>query len=289
MLPYEQIVRRYTVQCRHRGLFEFGPGRIESGDLFGYASRGMRYNAVDRLIVYPKLFELDLAPPDARRIVGSQAVDRVILTDPSRTVGVRRYQAGDPLHHLEWRASARCRDLMVRVFEPSTDLALAIFLNFRVPGAGREVDGPPELEFAISLAASLARWALERKIAVGLFGDGARGPMRSIRLPIRRDPDHLRRVLETLAVATPFTRASIGQVLSSEAPHLPAEASAVLVTASLDESLLTILGGVRRRRPVTVLLVGPPGAPDVRIAGLDIVSVPYDPSWYELDRLHLAA
>jgi uncharacterized protein (DUF58 family) len=289
MLPYEQVLKRYTVHCRHRGLFEFGPGRVESGDLFGYSGRGMRHGRVDRLVVYPKLFELHLAAGDSRRIVGPRAVDRVILTDPSRTVGVRRYQAGDPLRHLEWRASARCRELMVRVFEPTTDLALAIFLNFRVPGFGRDTYDPPELEFAISLAASLARWALGRRIAVGLFGDGARGPMRTIQMPISRDPEHLRRILEALAVATPFTRASIGQVLASEAPRLPVEASAVLVTASLDEALLTALDGVRRHRPLTVLFIGAPGAPDVRIAGLPIITVPYDPSWHELDRLHLAA
>jgi uncharacterized protein (DUF58 family) len=288
MLPYEQVLIRYSIRCRARGLFEFGPGRIESGDLFGYSHRGRQHDSVSRLIVYPKLFDLQLAPPDSRRIVGSQAVDRIIMTDPSRTVGVRRYHAGDPLRHVEWRASARCREPMVRVFEPTTDLALATFLNFRVPGFGKDTYDPPELEFAISLAASLARWALAQKIAVGLFGDGARGPMRSIRLPISRGPDHLRRILEALAVATPFSKASIGEVLASEAPHLPFEASTVLITAALDGSLLAVLDGLRHR-PLTVLLIGPPGAPDLRITGLNIITVPYEPSWQELDRLHLAA
>jgi uncharacterized protein (DUF58 family) len=285
MLPYEQVVKRYTVRCRHRGLFQFGPGRIESGDLFGYSHRSRRHDSVSRLIVYPKLFDLHLAPPDSRRVVGSQAIDRIILTDPSRTIGVRRYQGGDPLRHVEWRASARCREPMVRVFEPSTDLSLAIFLNFRVPGFGEDTYNPPELEFAISLAASLARWALAQKIAVGLFGNGARGPMRAIRLPISRSPDHLRRILETLAVATPFSSASIAQVLASEAPHLPFEASTVLVTTALDEPLLAVLDALRRRPP-TVFLIG---EPDIRITGLDIITVPYEPSWQKLDRLHLAA
>jgi uncharacterized protein (DUF58 family) len=288
MLPYEQVQIRYAVQCRHRGLFEFGPGRIESGDLFGYSRRSRNLDSVSRLIVYPKLFDLHLAPPDSRRIVGSQAVDRIILTDPSRTIGVRRYQAGDALRHVEWRASARCREPMVRVFEPTTDLALAIFLNFRVPGFGQDTYDPPELEFAISLAASFSRWALTQRIAVGLFGDGARGPMRAIRLPISRSPDHLRHILETLAVATPFTNVSIGQVLAAEAPHLPFEASILLVTAALDEPLLAVLDDLRHR-PLTVLFVGAPGAPDLRIKGLDLITVPYEPSWQQLDRLHLAA
>ncbi|HLY67578.1 MAG TPA: hypothetical protein VKU60_18715, partial [Chloroflexota bacterium] len=68
MLPYEQVTRRYTIQCRHRGLFEFGPGRIESGDLLGYSSRSVSYLDVRQLLVYPKLLELDMSPPAARRI-----------------------------------------------------------------------------------------------------------------------------------------------------------------------------------------------------------------------------
>jgi uncharacterized protein (DUF58 family) len=288
MLPYEQVLRRYTIQCRHRGLFEFGPGRVESGDLFGYSRRSRQHDTVSRLVVYPKLFELHLTPPVSRRIVGPRAADRIILTDPSRTIGARRYQAGDPVRQIEWRASARSRDLMVRVFEPTIDLALAIFLNFRVPGLGQRIYDPPELEFAISLAASLARWALDHEIAVGMFGDGARGPVRSIQMPISRDPDHLRHILETLAIATPFTKATIDQVFASEAPRLPFEASTVLITASLDEPLLAVLDRTRRRPP-TVLFIGVPGVPDVRAVGLSIITVPYDPSWQQLHGLHLAA
>lgn len=192
------------------------------------------------------------------------------------------------MRHVEWRASARCREPMVRVFEPTTDLSLAIFLNFRVPGFGQDTYDPPELEFAISLVASLARWALGQKVAVGLFGNGSRGPMRAIRLPIGRSPDQLRRILDTLAVATPFTSASIDQVLASEAPHLPFEASTVLVTAALDEPLLAVLDDLRRW-PLTVFLIGAPGAQDVRIPGLDIITVPYEPTWQQFDRLYLAA
>ncbi|MFI5269031.1 MAG: DUF58 domain-containing protein, partial [Chloroflexota bacterium] len=133
MLPYEQLVRHYAVTCRRRGLFEFGPGSVQSGDLLGYASRTLRVPEVHRLVVYPKLFDLEFPLPLSRRIVGLRSANRVILTDPSRTIGVRSYQVGDPLRHIEWRASARSHDLQVRIFEPTTDLTMAIFLNFRIP------------------------------------------------------------------------------------------------------------------------------------------------------------
>lgn len=291
MLPYEQVVRRYRVRCRRRGLFEFGPSRLESGDLLARASRSSRDDRVDRLVVYPKLLDLVVPPPRSRRMVGRHATDRLIVTDPSRTVGVRRYHAGDPLRHVEWRASARSRELLVRVFEPTTDLALAVFLDFLVPGFGSANLYPDELEFAISVAASLARWALDRRLRVGLVGNGAGQGPDGVRVPVGDGPEQLRRVLEALALATPFAwqRTPIARLLASEAPAMPYETSVAVVTAKLDREVVAAAAAVGRRRPVTVLHVRLPGSPEVRVPGLDVVTVPYEPGWDELERLPLAA
>jgi len=289
MLPYEQVVRRYTVSCRRRGLFSFGPASLESGDLLGWTSRRSRFQHVDQLLVYPKLFELELPAPASRRIVGMQSVNRVILTDPSRTIGVRSYQPGDSLRHIEWRASARSRDLLVRVFEPTTDLALAIFLNFRVPAITWVSEGTQELEFAISLAASLARWALDRKYPVGVFGDGACGEGGALRVPVSVDPRQLQRILEALALAGPHTESRIAEVLLSESAGLPFEASVVLITAMFDQRLLASIDNVRRRRPLTVWYVktGPGQAP--RLPGVPVLTIEYDDLWEQQDHVQLAA
>jgi len=291
MLPYEQVVRRYRVRCRQRGLFEFGPSRLVSGDLLARTSRSTRNEKVGRLIIYPKTLDLVVTPPRSRRMVGRQAADRLIVTDPSRTVGVRRYQAGDPLRHVEWRASARSQELLVRVFEPTTDLALAVFLDFLVPGFGADNLYPDQLEFAISVAASLARWALDRRFRVGLVGNGTGLGPHGVRVPVGHGPEQLVRILEALALATPFAwqRTPIARLLASEAAQLPYETSVALVTARLDDELLAAAAAVGRRRAVTVLHVRPPGSPEVRGSGLDIVTVPYEPGWDELERLSLAA
>ncbi|MBV8083821.1 MAG: DUF58 domain-containing protein [Chloroflexi bacterium] len=289
MLPYEQVVRRYAVPCRRRGLFEFGPAKIESGDLLGYQTRGFVHTGVHKLIVYPKLLELEVPAPLSKRIVGQQAVNRVILTDPSRTIGVRSYQAGDPLRHVEWRASARQRELLVRVFEPSTELALAIFVNFRVPSFGWVNEEPPALEFAISLAASLARWGLERKYPVGLFGNGSCGEGGAVRLPVSGDPRQLQRIMEVLAMASTSYQAGVADVLLKEASQLPFEASVVLISGTFDARLLAAIDEVRRRRPLTVWYVKGSDSPDLHLPGINIVTVAYDDFWERLDQLQLAA
>ncbi|HVA24494.1 MAG TPA: DUF58 domain-containing protein [Chloroflexota bacterium] len=289
MLPYEQLIRSYAITCRRRGLFEFGPGAVQSGDLLGFASRTLRVPHVDQLIVYPKLFELEFPPLLSRRIVGLRSANRLILTDPSRTIGLRSYQAGDPLRHVEWRASARSRDLQVRVFEPTTDLTTAIFLNLRMPTFSWANEDTPALEFCISLAASLARWSLERKYPAGVFGNGARGEGGALRVPASGDPGQLQRILEALALAEPYGQAGVAEVLLSEAPSLPFEASVVLITAMFDHRLMTAIEEVRRRRPVTVWFVKtrPGQAPE--LPGVSVVTIEYDDYWEQLDRVQLAA
>lgn len=289
MLPYEQIVRRYTIACRRRGLFEFGPGSLQTGDLLGYAQRTVRIPQVHRLLIYPKLFELDFPPLASRRIVGARSANRPILTDPSRTVGVRGYQPGDPLRHVEWRATARSRDLLVRVFEPSTDLAMAIFLNLKVPTFSWTAEEEPELEFSISLAASLARWSLERKYPAGVFGNGARGETGALRVPVSRHPGQLQRILEALALATLYGQRNIGEIMLGEAPNLPFETSVVLITAAFDQRLLTAIEEVRRRRPVTVWYVKTRPEAVPQLPGVDLVTIEFDDYWEQQDYVHLAA
>ncbi|HUZ75967.1 MAG TPA: DUF58 domain-containing protein [Chloroflexota bacterium] len=313
LLPYQEVTRRYVLECRARGLFQFGPAQIEAGDLLGRAGQRVVDRKVARLLVYPKLFQLDMPSPRSPRMIGPRAADRIILTDPSRTVGVRKYQPGDPLRQVEWRASARSRDLLVRVFEPSTDPAAAIFLNSDLGGRERGAWDPPEIEFCISLAASLAKWLLDSGCPAGLFGNGEPSGPGAVRVPVSASPGQMHRILETLATASPFgpvsglrrrwwdaylgqtaataatVRAGLGQLILREAPRLPFEASVLVVTAEADVDLLAACLEVQRRRPVTVFLLDSPGASHLNMPGLRVVHVPYQANWEELERLPLAA
>jgi uncharacterized protein (DUF58 family) len=315
MLPFGRVLRRATIRCTARGTFEFGPVHLASGDLLGQASRDEMLPNVERLLVYPKLFELDIMAPESRRMVGPHSVDRVILADPSRTIGVRGYRPGDPLRHVEWRATARRQDLLVRQFEPTTDPAAAIFLNSDPPTAEWDYYDPPELEFCISLAASLARWLLDRRHPVGLFGNGEPSGEHAVRVPVSSQPDQLQRILEVLALASPFGpvlyrpspgtggegrlrapdagprwRLPLGQLLLREAAHLPFDTSLMVVTARFDVDQLAACRELQRRRPLTVYYVQTAGQPlHPNLSGLRLITIPYPEDWTALERLQLAA
>ena len=133
VLPFGRVRRRLSIVCDRRGVYTFGPVRLESGDPIGYGRRTARLTDVDNLLVYPKVFALE--PPDmaSRMLLGDQRSSSILLGDPSRVAGVREYRAGDPLRHVDWRASARAPSLLVRVYEPTTSLRVATFVDLHAP------------------------------------------------------------------------------------------------------------------------------------------------------------
>jgi uncharacterized protein (DUF58 family) len=288
ILPFEQIVRRYTIHCRQRGLFTFGPVTVESGDLLARHKAAKVLPGVETLLVYPKLFDLHVPKPLSHRMIGRMVTRRAMLEDPSRVVGAREYRPGDPLRRIEWRASARMRELMVRISEPTTDVSLGVFLNFKGRAMGYQELYPAQLEFAISLAASLARWGLDRKCPVGVFGNGSRGPTGSVRVPIAAGGDQLRRILEALAVATPFGEGAFGPLLVAEARRLPFEAALVVVSSIIDGEVAAAVAEVARQRPITILKVGVGDAPRPPLPGVQLIEVPYEENWENIQALSLA-
>ena len=154
MLPYQRVARRMRVHCGRRGDHVFGPAALESGDYLGALSNRATRPATDRLIVYPKIFPVQLAGLPSQQLLGRTAVRRHMLADPVRTMGTREYRPGDSYRAIDWRASARRDAIMVRVFEPSTTPALDIVVNFLAATHGWsrwETDG---LEFALSVAST---------------------------------------------------------------------------------------------------------------------------------------
>ncbi|MBO0693398.1 MAG: DUF58 domain-containing protein, partial [Acidimicrobiaceae bacterium] len=155
MLPFQRIRRHLVVVCDRRGVHRFGPAYLRSGDPIGYRQRQGSVPLTEEILVYPKVFRLE-SPGIASRVpLGDLRARRRMLGDPSRVAGVRDYRPGDPLRHIDWRATARTTSLLVREFEPSTALRVATFVDFGVPQQRWDTPHPPELEFVVAVGASV--------------------------------------------------------------------------------------------------------------------------------------
>ncbi len=236
---YERVRWRIHLRGDARGYYHLGPARLSSGDLFGIFRRRASLERQDTLIVYPRMYSLEALGLPSKDPFGDSRAPLRIFEDPSRTVGIRDYGAGDPLRRVHWKATARRQQLQVRVYEPATHLQLIICLN--VATLAYEWQGmiPELLEQTVSVAASLAAYGAEHKYQVGLVANGSwpRSDQMVKVLP-GRSPYQLAHILEALAVVSPMPTARLADLLVKTSARLPWGATLAVVTAVVDEGLL---------------------------------------------------
>ncbi len=245
-----------TLRAVRRGFFRIGPTRLRSGDLFGFFERDEDAPLrPEGIVVYPHTYALPDLGLDSTRPFGDLRGGSRIFEDPVRVVGVRDYQPGDPLKRVDWNATARTGRLQSRLYEPSRSQSLVIALNIPTFEQAWQGSDPVLLERGISVAASLARWAVEHGSALGLVANGSFPEAdRTIRIGAGSRPDQLNRVLEALAMITAFTTSSMARELADPRHPLPVGATVVLIAAVLPESLAAALQRLRTEGHVVHVL-----------------------------------
>lgn len=263
---FERVRWHYQVRCDHRGFYPIGPAHLSSGDLFGlFVSQGDREHQ-DWLIVYPEVKPvsgLQLPPKDP---LGEVKVPQSVLEDPLRIRSVRPYYPTDSQRSIHWKATARRQELQVKVHEPATTHQLVIFLDMATLPRPLQGSVPQDLERAISLAASLAAHMVEQRYQVGVVVNGT-WPQSDQPLKVLpgRSPGQLTHVLEALAAVATLTTTSIDELLSRESARLPWGATLAVISAIVDDELLTALHRLQHagRRVVLLSLDGRPVPFDV--------------------------
>ncbi len=258
--PHERVRWTYEVDCVQRGFYFFGPADIRSGDVFGIFTRQQRIKAPDRLIVYPRVLPLPELGFPGRHPFGEKRTARHIVEDPSRTIGVREYHPEDTIKRIHWKASARHAELQVKVYEPTITQQLVVFLN--VASFAQTWKGiiPERLEQAISVAASVAYHATERRFAVGLIANGCVPYSdQPIRVLPSWAPDQLTRVLEALAAVTGYATTEIDKLIAAQSPRLALGATLVVITTVVTENLLAQMLRLRDAGRRLVLVSMDPG------------------------------
>jgi uncharacterized protein (DUF58 family) len=253
---YERTRRRFRLHCQKRGHYFLGPVVAESGDVFTLFTSKEERLVRDPIIVYPQVYPLDELGFPSRAPFGEGKTRQSLIEDPTRTRGIRDYRPEDGFRHVHWKASARRAELQTRVYEPTSDTSLMVVLDVATMPKIWQGIRPDLLERAISVAASVATYAAERRWTLGLLSNGVPRSDQPIKVLPGRSPDQLARVLEALAAVTSFAAGSIENILQVESPRIPLGATLVVVTAVENEELLATLIQLREagRRIVLVSL-----------------------------------
>jgi hypothetical protein len=153
--PNGSIDLRADLVGLQRGQYTLGPTTLTLRDPFGMCELERTFNAVDRLMVTPRTVELpSIGLAGAWGGQGDSAA-RAIAVSGDDDVIPRNYHVGDELRRVNWRATAKTGDLMVRREEQPWHTSATIILDRRsVSHLGSGQDST--FEICVSLAASVA-------------------------------------------------------------------------------------------------------------------------------------
>jgi uncharacterized protein (DUF58 family) len=227
--------------------------QITTGDPFGFFKYTTKYGRPQQILVYPRATELpNFYVPPANLPGEGRFRRRTHYVTPNAS-GVRQYAPGDAFNRIHWRSTARTGEMMVKTFEldPASDIYIVLDLERRVQaGEGEESTE----EYAVTVAASLARHYLVQNRSVGLitFGKDLRV------IEPERGGQQMTRVLETLAIASAQGDAPLGNLLVEEQRRFGRHTTLIVVTASTDDQWLTAIQSLTQRGVrAAVVLVDP--------------------------------
>lgn len=232
----------YVCDALPRGRHVWQGVTIQSGDLFGFVQREKEFLLRDEVLVYPKVRKIPIWQTVNERNTGITYTLNQASEDVTSVIGVRDYVHGDRLSRIHWKATAKGTGLKTKEFAFQTSNDMMFFLDRRqsVYSTGNE-----ELfERAVSLVASLSRYAVSRHFPVGLV---SYGKTRYV-LGTNRHPDTLLHIFEHLAEIKADSTASFAQAILREVDYLPYGTTVICVTARLDQSVIDAITQLRTRR-----------------------------------------
>lgn len=113
LLPKTGITKQTDLVCKYRGEYEVGIKQVEMQDFLRLFRLSHHNKETLRVMVRPDLVTLE-------ELHGVETLDALARDSVARQtepdVLVRRFEAGDDLRHVNWKASARSGELLTRKF-----------------------------------------------------------------------------------------------------------------------------------------------------------------------------
>ena len=123
----------FNLVCSHRGYYTAGLRTLRLRDLFGLFSvpvfRSRKEEMKIPLTVFPKVYKLK-SEEEKIAIAEGNASTQIKSASQGELLGdSRKYQSGDPLNRVNWKLSARTRELYTRQFEVQENPQVLIILD----------------------------------------------------------------------------------------------------------------------------------------------------------------
>ena len=247
-----------------RGLFEGGQVRVVSQDPFGLFRMGRYFYDPHTYIVYPATEPLPNLDSRFAALPADSRLTRYFDQVTTDVASLRAWRPGDAYRRIHWPYTARMNTPMVKEFDAGLAAQFWLLLDLHRPShhyppAPREAahtQSPEDNseELAVTATASLAQRLMELGLPVGLAVNGESGGL------LRPDsgPDHLNRIMETLAGAEAANAEPLPEFLYGMRPQLNHFHSVTVITPNTDPTWVAALLDLKRLNvTISALLIDP--------------------------------
>lgn len=267
--------------CTQRGRFRLGPMTLRSGDPLGIFNVTQEISATSHIVVYPMVEELTTFEPSVSDLSGGEARRQRTYQITTNVASIRDYAPGDSLNRIHWPSTARARRLMTKEFEldPTADIWIYLDLyqstQFVLPWdansaevgiyalnrrtlrnntSNRTLLPPSTTEYGISLAASLARYFLNKDRAVGMSSFSRNREF----LQSDRGERQMNKILEGLAVVEGEGSIPFAQLIATDSVRLNRNDTILAISADPNPEWSLALQDSHRRgvNGIAVLIDG---------------------------------
>lgn len=237
----------YTVKPNRRGDYAWGDIEVRQRGPLKLAWADWRLPAADKVSVYPDLIGL-------RQLSIKLALQSTGTMRQKRRLGVgtefaelKEYDVGDDPRFIDWKATARRSQPLIRVLEPEKEQTLIILLD-RGRLMTAKVQGISRFDWGLNSALSLALAGISRgdRVGIGVFDRKMHTWM-----PPKRGQPHLRQMLERLTAIEPALveadyLGAVTQVVRAQSRR----ALVVMITDVVDQTASAeLLSALMRLRP----------------------------------------
>lgn len=233
----------YSGACFKRGLYKIGPLSVTYSEPLGIFSSTRRYGLYSELLVYPKMFEIRQFPALVKGIVPWFGIDTSRISgDEHEFFGVREYRPGDPIKRIHWPSTARLGSLIVKEFERCAVFKATIIIDLMEEhniGSGKETT----LEYAVKIAASIARYLLEKGSLVQMIAYGEKIQI----LPFNKGEAHLYDILGLLAAAEAEGSTPMTGVLAEASALITMRSTLILIMPDIEIEALAQAAKLRAK------------------------------------------
>ncbi|MFX0026029.1 MAG: DUF58 domain-containing protein, partial [Candidatus Hermodarchaeota archaeon] len=257
--PKGLIKFSYVLEPKVRGEYPLGPLSITVKDRLGFNSEERIVpDSVSDILVYPpyediKKIEILGSKRSLQLNYGLQRSKQKGLG--SEFYGMRKYVFGDQFRLIDWKASARTQQLIVKEYESERDITVMIIIDSSNSMAGGAIENT-KFEYAIRACMLLTKVALTRRDSVGVFTFSDKKNMQFLK-PGTGD-DHFYQVLDFVAKIKPEGKNRIVDAMDYFIRRFQ-KRSLIFFISDLESPIKEIGQGIRKLVPFnhSIIIVNP--------------------------------